>query len=57
MTMVSAPATFPRSTDTGLYPSFASKLHYMLEHGAIISYAKDRSITDEIALESDSPSR
>ena len=57
MTMVSAPETFPRSTDTGLYPSFSSKLHYMLEHGAIISYTKDRSITDEMALESVSPAR
>ena len=56
MTNVSAPATFPRSTDAELYPSFASKLHCMLEQGAIITYTKDRSITDEIALESDSPS-
>ena len=51
MTMVSAPAMFPRSTDAELYPSFASKLHCMLEQGAIITYTKDRSITDEIALE------
>ena len=51
MTNVSAPATFPRSTDAELYPSFASKLHCMLEQGAIITYTKDRSITDEIALE------
>ena len=57
MTMVSAPATFPRSTDAELYPSLASKLHCMFVQGAIITYTKDRSITDEIALESDSPSR
>ena len=57
MTMVSAPAMFPRSTDVELYPSLASKLRYMLEQGAIITYTKDRSIADEIALESDSPSR
>ena len=57
MTMVSALATFPRSTNAELYPSFASKLHCMLEQGAIITYTKDRSITDEITLESDSPSR
>ena len=44
------PATFPRSTDAELYPSFASKLHCMLKQ-AIITYTKDRSITDEIALE------
>ena len=56
MTNVSAPATFPRSTDAELYPSFASKLHCMLKQ-AIITYTKDRSITDEIALESVSPSR
>ena len=52
MTMVSAPATFPRSTDAELYPSLASKLHCMLEQEAIITYTKDRSIADEIALES-----
>ena len=57
MTMVSAPATFLRSTDAELYPSLSSKLHCMLEQGAIITCTKDRSITDEIALESDSPSR
>ena len=57
MTMISAPATFPWSTDAELYPSFASKLLCMLEQGAIITFTKDRSITDEIALESDSPSR
>ena len=37
--------------DDELYPSLASKLHCMLEQGAIITYTKDRSITDEIALE------
>ena len=57
MTMVSAPATFPRSTDAELYPTLASKLHYMLEKGAITTYTKDRSIADEIAPESVSPSR
>ena len=57
MTMVSAPATFPRSTDAELYPTLASKLHYMLEKGAITTYKKDRSIADEPALESVSPSR
>ena len=57
MTMISAPATFPRSTDAELYPSLASKLHCMLEKGAITTYTKDRSIADEIAPESVSPSR
>ena len=72
MTMVSAPATFPRSTDAELYPTLASfeylilnirncnyagsgwvqilhsvnrmmsKLHYMLEKGAITTYKKDK---------------
>ena len=37
--------------DDELYPSLASKLHCMLEQGAIITYTKDRSIADEIALE------
>ena len=57
MTMVSAPATFPRSTDAELYPTLASKLHYMLEKGAITTYKKDRSIADEFALASVSTSR
>ena len=57
MTMVSAPAPFPRSMDAELYPTLASKLHYMLEQGAITTYKKDRSIADELALESVSPSR
>ena len=37
--------------DDELYPSLTSKLHCMLEQGAIITYTKDRSIADEIALE------
>ena len=37
--------------DDELYPSLASKLHCMLEQGAIITYTKDRSIADEISLE------
>ena len=57
MTMVSAPAPFPRTTDAELYPTLASKLHYMLEQGAITTYKKDRSNADELALESVSPSR
>ena len=57
MTMVSAPATFPRSTDAEFYPTLASKLHYMLEQGAITTYKKDRSIADELALGSVPPSR
>ena len=52
MTMLSAPATFPRSTDADLFPSLAFKLHCMLEQGAITTYTKDGSIAGEIALES-----